>query len=335
MKPIVFFIGAGASFGATLGRVSPESPPLMPELYDRLAHRFPAAWGPASKRAAHAERYRVDFEKTFSEVDLRLAPDLPPGVPGADGLTVLEAQRPLAIYFSEFVLDHSQKDYYSRLLRYLDKIELVEKSFFSTLNYECLLEQSMINLGFHVNYLIDEARAVLDASAGADWPPLRWSREILNVAKLHGSSNFYFRNDWRVTTQLAARAVVETAIDVSDARAPISEGSALERFPIMTQTSPGREDFAASGKILQIRRMWAAVVGDASLIVIIGLAPRRYDRHIWDPLHAASGELVYIGSQSDAGRWRECNPRVRWLGPTFEKGFCPLLRTLSTRKRKR
>jgi hypothetical protein len=32
---VVFLFGAGASFGADLGQVSPERPPLMRDVYDR------------------------------------------------------------------------------------------------------------------------------------------------------------------------------------------------------------------------------------------------------------------------------------------------------------
>src|SRR5580704_2908192 len=91
---IVFLFGAGASRGAAAGHVLPASPPLMTELYDRLAQRFPSEWGPSSDRAARAGRYRENFEKAFTEIDLGRAPDLPPGVRGAPGLTAIESQRP-------------------------------------------------------------------------------------------------------------------------------------------------------------------------------------------------------------------------------------------------
>src|SRR5215471_3994782 len=102
---ITFLFGAGASMGGTSHHVVPHTPPLMTELYGQLAHRFPDSWGHLSPRALNSMRYEQDFEKAFVELELGKAPGLPPGVPGASGLQALEAQRPLAVYFSEFLLN--------------------------------------------------------------------------------------------------------------------------------------------------------------------------------------------------------------------------------------
>ena len=256
-------------------------------------------------------------------------------MPATEGLTAAEAQRPLAVYFSEFALDESRKDYYSRLIRYLRWIELLEIAFFSTLNYECLLEQALENEGIGINYLIDEARSVLDATSGPAGPRLQWSARRVNVAKLHGSCNSYFPADQNVAAQLSTGAMVETRIDISGARTSLSETSVAGRYPIMSQVSRDREDYLGPAKILQLRQMWAQVISDARLIIVIGLAPRRYDRHIWNPLQHATADIVYIGSDSDASSWLDCNPRFRSLGSTFDRGFRPLLRTLARARRDR
>lgn len=174
MKPIigdiVFLFGAGASRGAAVGHVLPDSPPLMSELYDRLAQRYPSEWGPSSKRAAHADRYRENFEKAFAEIDLRRGPDMPPGIQGAPALNAIEAQRPLAVFFSEFRIDETRKDLYSRLLNYLQRSNLIEACFFSSLNYECLFEQASLKAGRPVEYLLEAASAPLKGIILDDWP---------------------------------------------------------------------------------------------------------------------------------------------------------------------
>jgi hypothetical protein len=101
----VFFFGAGASKGAT--HTEPESPPLMNGLYDCLAKAFPSEWGVSSGRAVNARRYIDDFEKAFTEIDLKHAPDVPPGTPW-NGLHALEMQRLLAIFVSNFQIDHTR-----------------------------------------------------------------------------------------------------------------------------------------------------------------------------------------------------------------------------------
>src|SRR5262245_52718137 len=123
---VVFLFGAGASLGADCGQVTPEKPPLMTEVYRRLAERFPSEWGASSDRSKFANDYEKDFERTFTEVDLRRRPEYPAGSPGAPGVSAIEAQRPLARYFSEFRLDSSGKDLYSRLLTFLRRSGIIE-----------------------------------------------------------------------------------------------------------------------------------------------------------------------------------------------------------------
>jgi hypothetical protein len=73
--------------------VLPDAPPLMSELYDRLAEQYPAEWGPASFPGKYSPQFQQDFEKTYSEVVIKEAP--------RDTLTLLELLRPLALYFCE------------------------------------------------------------------------------------------------------------------------------------------------------------------------------------------------------------------------------------------
>jgi hypothetical protein len=335
MKPIigdiVFLFGAGASKGAAQGHVRPDSPPLMTELYDRLAKRYPSEWGPANRRAAYADRYRQDFEKAFTELDLGRAPDLPPGVRGSSGLGAIEAQWPLAVYFSEFRLDGARKDSYSRLLNYLLRSNLIEDCFFSSLNYECLFEQAVRTAGSRVDWLLEAAAAPARGTVEDDWPGVRESADVAYVAKLHDPCNFNARAEQMVSAQLSTgHTHVETRIDASDPFTALTGGVAGRPFPIMTQISPNRDDFLAPGKIFQLRQIWGKAIGNASLIVVIGVAPRPYDGHVWEPLAKATDDIVYIGGRPDADAWRRCNPRFRSIGSTFRSGFRHLLRCVAT-----
>ena len=197
----------------------------MTELYDRLAQRYPSEWGRSSNRAAHANRYRENFEKAFAEIDLRRAPDMPPGVRGA-GLTAIEAQRPLAVYFSEFRIDGARKDLYSRLLNYLQRSNLIEACFFSGLNYECLFEQASLRTGRPVEYLLEAAAAPFRGTISEDWPGTRQSSDVVYVLKLHGSCNFSTPVDQMVMAQLSTG---NTHVDVRRNRSItlLSGGSVL------------------------------------------------------------------------------------------------------------
>jgi hypothetical protein len=280
----------------------------------------------------YASRYREDFEKAFTELDLRRVPDRPPGVRGADGLTALEAQTPLAVFFSQFRLDGSRKDLYSRLIRYLHNADLLKCCLFSTLNYECLFEQAAQTVGLRVDYLLEAAAARLRPTAADVW---RGASNTIYVAKLHGSCNFYTRNSQSLRALLSSATGVEVKISHADVWTPLEERAASERLSIMTQTSPDRDNFLSPANMFQIRQLWELAIRQASLIVIIGVAPREYDTHILTPLSAARGTIAYIGGAKDGHSWLRCNPNVRPLGRTFENGFRRLLMRVALWKRRR
>jgi hypothetical protein len=224
------------------------------------------------------------------------------------------------------------ENFYSRLLEYLRRTDLIEDCFFSTLNYDCLFEQAAIRTGFHVDYLLEAARAQLNGT-GADWPGHRRTASVVYFTKLHGSATFITEATSTLRAQLSAGdTFVGTLIDASDPFARLTIESTRQRFSIMTQTSPERHDFLGGSQLFQVRRAWKQGIRNARLIVLVGLAPREYDTHIWNSLHDATGDIVYVGSKYDADNWMKCNPRFRWIGPTFEKGFLPLLRRLDAYK---
>jgi len=70
-KRIAFLFGAGASKGASI-LTKPEPPPVMKDLYDKLAEQFPDEWGPTSRLGSHADAFRRDFEKAFTDFVLQM-----------------------------------------------------------------------------------------------------------------------------------------------------------------------------------------------------------------------------------------------------------------------
>ena len=102
----------------------------------------------------------------------------------------------------------------------------------------------------------------------------------------------------------------------------------------MTQTSPRRDDFAGGTLIQQMRNIWSMAVQRSNLLIIVGIGPRDYDKHVWDPIAAATGEIIYIGSRSVLNDWHRCNPNVRFLNRDFRKGFLWVLLLLARAKRR-
>ncbi len=62
--------------------------------------------------------------------------------------------RDMAIYFIQF-RPHNKATLYCKLIQDIQKIGLVDKSLFSTLNYECLLEYSLLEHGLPITYFDD------------------------------------------------------------------------------------------------------------------------------------------------------------------------------------
>lgn len=314
---LAFLFGAGASFGASAStgakHVQPYSPPLMCELYNKLAEDIPEQWGPESPLASYAEQFRKDFETTFSEVILGRAPFT------RDSLSLLERQRPLALYFSRFILDSSGIDYYSLLLRSLKEQERIHHSFFGALNYDCLFEQAADKLGLHVDYSCGETRP------GA-----------IRVAKIHGSCNFItqgiFQNQ---RAQMATPGVhyevkvtflppIDVELTLKDKFSSVEP----EYFPVMSQISAEKQHLVAPMEIQDIRNRWHEGVINAAVVVVIGVSYNINDSHILKTMEKVSVPILYIGGGEYFEKWRGTNQRFEYIHNTFEQGFKLLLSRL-------
>lgn len=308
---LAFLFGAGASKAAK--HVQPYSPPLMCELYNELAKVFPAEWGAESPLAKHGEQFRKDFETTFSEVVLGRAPFT------RDSLSLLERQRPLALYFSRFILDSSGIDYYSLLLRSLKEQERIHHSFFGALNYDCLFEQAADKLGLHVDYSCGETRP------GA-----------ICVAKIHGSCNFITQGIFQNQRAQMATPGVHYEVKVTFLP-PIGVELTLknrfssvkpEYFPVMSQISPEKQQLVAPVKIQDIRNRWHEGVINAAVVVVIGVSYNTNDIHILETIKEVSVPIFYIGGGEDFKKWHGTNERFEHIHDTFEQGFKLLLSRL-------
>jgi len=186
-----FLFGAGASKALGM-HVKPRTPPLMCELYDELAIFFQKEWESGGLFGIyanqfrkdfeqHADRFRKNFEQTFTEVVLKNTSEY--ALPGP-ALSLLESQRPLALYFSRFVPDRTRMDYYTKLLDALGRSGNIPHTVFGSLNYDCLFEQAARNLNLRIDY---------ECGNGVD---------DIRVAKIHGSSNFIAQIDQRIMAML-------------------------------------------------------------------------------------------------------------------------------------
>ena len=317
---IVFLFGAGASLAAgSTDHVSPETPPLMTQVYGRLARDFPHEWGRFSALAQHADRFRNDFEAAFTEEVLRH--ELPFASPPT--LNLVEEQRTLAIHFARYRLARAGADLYSGLLSYLRAAGAIESTTFGSLNYDTVFEQAAVHAGYSVDWLNAQAMSRLRADAGLQFRP---RPQTISIAKLHGSSNFVMRLD-RHHRAIAAGSGVRIGGTITTlAPDELSMPGEAERFfkgddhfPVMSQVSAEKDQLLAPGVISQIRSMWTEAVWAAATVVVIGVSPRKHDSHVWDPIQGGRAKMYYIGSEPDFEIWSSLKPeRWRHLGEKWE-----------------
>lgn len=235
------------------------------------------------------------------------------------GLKLLEFQRPLARYFSSFVLDNGGADCYSKLLNSLKDAGKLAHAVFGSLNYECLFEQAAENLGLIVDYQCCDTKP-----------------DTVCVAKLHGSCNF-------VTDELtqASRAILastNTLLEIRFTPLPLAD---LERtlarkiattgnhFPVMSQVSKYKEHYVSPAAIQKIRNVWNEALLKVKFVVIVGVSFNCHDSHIIEPIEQSPGLLLYVGDAASFKKWSAVHPHAKQIGGRFEDAFPDLLKELA------
>ena len=152
----LLFFGAGASFGSEV--VTPYPPPLGANLFEGLASWHPALWRnlPPDIQALLAGDFEVGTGSLWK----------------AHSHAIAVMLRSMSKYFSMFYPGTGNT--YLNLIRVLEADGQLDRTVFSTLNYECLLEHAIhMMTGHAIAYRMRE----------------RGSNSCL-VLKLHGSCNW-------------------------------------------------------------------------------------------------------------------------------------------------
>jgi hypothetical protein len=310
---IAFLLGAGASFGASTG-TNPYPPPLMRELYDRLAAQFPEEWGAAGPLAKHSDAFRDNFEEAFTEFFLKMPRDRSLGFTPPT-LNLLEGQRTLAIYFSQFTLDAAGADCYSNLIRAVKNAGVLSLSTFGSLNYDCLMEQAAYTQGISVDYT---------CASGAP--------NQIRVAKIHGSCNFVTPTLSQHDRALLAAPHVRyehefeylSTVGLEVAVKEALSGVEALHLPIMSQISPRKEHLIAPVKIQEYRNRWREQTLAADAVAIIGVSYNANDEHITSTIRSVSAPIYYIGDAKSLAKWHADNALLEPVHTLFNEGL-PLL----------
>lgn len=294
LKDTVFLFGAGASYGC--GGTLPEQPPLGFQLFNILQHNYPASWGSLPEDVNKV--FNADFEQGMQLIYERFGGAIP------------TLMREMAVYFIQF-RPFQRSTLYDRLISDLATFGALSRTVFSTLNYECILESSIVEHGHEISYF-DEG----DAKRVPIW-------------KLHGSCNMFAHGitagqgvsygtgvTWEGGVQafLDSNRVVEHCL--------VESGLA----PVMCLYMRGKPLNVSPSAIRQLQGMWEKKIGDAVAVICIGVRPLIEDAHIWEPLAATDAPLYFVGDEASLRNWSAGRRRspTEYLGSTFNNAY-PLI----------
>jgi hypothetical protein len=300
MKSIVFLFGAGASYGA--GGTLPEQPPLGFQLYSILENIYPGSWGafPIDIK----DIFRWDFEQGMQFIYDNYAALIP------------QLMREMAIYFIQF-RPYRNSTLYCRLISDLNDSGLLGTTLFSTLNYECVLEFSLLEQGHMISYFAE--------GNGTSIP----------VWKLHGSCNMFSHEvqagqDISYGTGIVWEGGVQAFLDANKVIQHCLIETALA--PVMCLYMRGKLLSVSPSAIRQLQRDWVERVKTASAIVCIGVRPLPEDTHIWEPLGTTNARFYFIGDRGALEAWCESSRRdnTEYLGDRFNMAYKYLMQRLQT-----
>jgi len=315
-RKLVFLFGAGASFAAGL-YTKPKPTPLMPCLFDRLAHMYPKEWGETSTRWAHRAAFRKNFEDAYTEHVLGSPTDTDRPVRNVFVLEALGQQWPLSHFFGQFILDGSGADPYSLLLQELVRRGQLAATTFASLNYDCLLEQAINAAGQSYRYL-----------GVRDQPP-----DGVAILKLHASSNWitkYANEQWArdlmpSATHLDLGIEVLSVLSLSDALQAAQQSG---QYPVIGHISGTKAVPPAAAAVQRIRTIWRQLKNDDIDLVVVGVTHNVADWHINEVVETAS-HVRYIGNTAQCRIWRQqVNAKTEHLGEKFEDSLSDLLAAL-------
>ena|GEM_PF-1095690 len=298
VKSIVFLFGAGASYGA--GDIVPESPPLGSQLYKALAAIYPNSWGifPGEIKQKFEENFELGMAVIYEQYSMSIA----------------ELMQELAVYLIQF-RPYSGASLYCRLVRTLQTNNLIEHVLFSTLNYDCILEFSLLNQGIPISYF-----------------PGGQNDKGVPVWKLHGSCNMFSSDIQAAPGILYARGVIFEG----RLQAYIDRGTVIENClntalaPAMCLYMKGKPLQISPSVIKYLQEAWRDAVAKSDVVCCIGVNPLPEDDHIWNPLAETTANLYCIGNERAFTNWIKNNRKgaSEFIASRFNTGFHELERRL-------
>lgn len=278
MSP-VFLFGAGASYGSDTA----STPPLGADLFNALVRFNSDGWGalPSSLQSS----FNADFEQAMRS--------LPPH-------TIAPLQRAMAAFFFQFAPTHTNL-YFNIAKRVKEKSW---KGAFCTLNYERLLELSLLAAGVQP-YVGDQPS----------------TPHAVELCLPHGCCHLFCDSafgDARAVSFDAFNVCTDGPVSViADAQNHRRRISSDAFPPVMSYFEPEKRTTAGASFINGQRTRWEKLALTSSKIIIVGVRVREHDNHIWGPIAASNSPVVYCGGPGDIEEFRNWSLARRAESPSL------------------
>lgn len=196
-----------------------------------------------------------------------------------DSRVINPLQKELACYLSSFSVkpDNAYVRLFNKLRSCLDRINIV------TLNYDLLIEQSLANHGFGVDY-----------NANGDG---------INLLKPHGSSNFLPQLPKGLTisgnTMIDCGTYVEgletkAVSSVDEVRTWCNDPRNSDLSPVLAMYAEGKRVVVNRNLITNTQKKYSEIVSSSKLVVLVGIKYIQHDKHIWGPIENARPNLFIV-----------------------------------------
>lgn len=292
----LILFGAGASHGCS--DVFPDTPPLGGQLFDELVRCYPSSWGGLPK----------DVGQTFSSQGFEKGMDVL-----YKSYNVLGLMSHMGLYFVQFRPKQLGSTAYAELARCVKDRGLESIVTLSTLNYECILELELSNIGLSFDY---------------GFTPREKGR--IPLLKPHGSCNFLLQgiSGPPGAISMGYQAAIDGPMRAEPELSRVAEHCLTNSLPpVMCYFMEGKPVQVATNAIKQIQKRWQEEAQTSAAIVVVGVAVNPDDTHIWDFVRDSKAAVGYVApkkSTQSFQKWCQQNRPQQHnvsLGDSFVKSI--------------
>ncbi|MEJ7698654.1 MAG: hypothetical protein WKF71_03270 [Pyrinomonadaceae bacterium] len=231
-----------------------------------------------------ADLFTKDFEKGMAEFYSTRETELP------------KFLCEMSVYFSKFM--PLEGNLYKELIKFVANTK--HQVVFATTNYDLLIEFSIFQLGYKVQY-----------------QRLPVNRNSFSVLKIHGSCNFLpdlMGNKITGNTFQNVGVYIDFPVRFAQPYEIINFCKEEKpQAPAIAMYAKGKEVKFCNKFVLEQRQFWLESVSKAKRIFVVGLKINADDSHIWQVLASSKAKLLYFGfskeDEEDFDEWKKQNSR--------------------------